>query len=377
MLNNALFFTLGLAALIAGAELLVRGASKLAAAFGISPLVVGLTVVAFATSAPELAVSVGAALGDASDIALGNVIGSNIANVLLILGLSALIIPLAVHSQIIRQEVPIMIGASLLLLTFALDGSLGRFEGLVLFAALVAYTLFLVRQSRAATQAEQAELTSDIPDAPWADGRPVQIALIVGGLALLALGAHWLVDAAVNVARSLGVSDLTIGLTVVAIGTSLPELATSAVAALRGERDIAVGNIIGSNIFNICAVLGITGLIAPNGIPVSDIARTADLWIMVAAVLVCLPVILTGREISRGEGGLFLAYYVAYTVWLILTARQSAQAPAFANLILGYALPATIIFLAVDTVRHGEKGKPSPPEKSSQPESSPSHDENG
>ncbi|MDR0703316.1 MAG: calcium/sodium antiporter [Azoarcus sp.] len=361
MLNNALFFTLGLAALIAGAELLVRGASKLAAAFGISPLVIGLTVVAFGTSAPELAVSVGAALGDAPDIALGNVIGSNIANVLLILGLSALIIPLAVQSQIIRQEIPIMIGASLLLLTFALDGSLDRFEGLALFTALVAYTFFLVRQSRAATQAEQAELASDIPDAPWASGRPVQIALIAGGLALLMLGADWLVDAAVNVARSLGVSDLTIGLTVVAVGTSLPELATSAVAALRGERDIAVGNIIGSNIFNICAVLGITGLIAPNGIPVSDIARAADLWIMAAAALVCLPVILTGREISRWEGGLFLAYYAAYTVWLILTARQSAQTPVFANIILGYALPATIIFLVVDTVRHGEKEKPSPP----------------
>ncbi|MDR1424141.1 MAG: calcium/sodium antiporter [Azoarcus sp.] len=361
LINNALFFTLGLAALIAGAELLVRGASKLAISAGISPLLIGLTIVAFGASAPTLAVSVGAALCDAPGIALGNVIGGNIFNVLLILGLSALIVPLAVQNQIIRQKIPIMIGASLLLLAFALDGYIDRFEGLVLFATLIAYTLFLVRQSSVATQAEQAELIGDIPETTWARGKYIQIAMMAGGFALLALGAYWLVDAAVEVARSLGVSDLTIGLTVVAAGTSLPGLATSLVAALRGERDIAVGNIIGSNIFNICAVLGITGIVAPNGIPVSEIARSIDLWIMAAAALACLPVIINGREISHGEGGLLLAYYAAYIIWLILVAQQSAHAHAFANIILGYALPATIIFLVFDISRRDTKKTPPEP----------------
>ncbi|MDR2031125.1 MAG: calcium/sodium antiporter [Azoarcus sp.] len=361
MIHNTFYFLLGLVALVTGAELLVRGAARLALSVGISPLAVGLTVVAFGTSAPELAVSAGGALGGAPDIALGNIVGSNIANVLLILGLSALIIPLAVHSQIIRREIPLMIGAALLLLTFAFDGVIGRLEGLILFAALIAYTFFLVRQSRAASRAEQAKLASEPPDAPWVRGKSMQIALIAGGLILLVLGANWLVDAATSVARVLGASDLTIGLTVVAVGTSLPELATSAVAALRGERDIAVGNIIGSNIFNICAVLGLTALIAPGGVPVPEAARAVDLWIMVATALACLPILLTGREISRLEGGLLLAYYAAYVLWLILAARHSAHAPAFAGAILGYALPATIIFLAIDTIRHGDGKIPPAP----------------
>ncbi|MDR0716891.1 MAG: calcium/sodium antiporter [Azoarcus sp.] len=361
MINNTFHFLLGLAALVIGAELLVRGAAKLAVSAGISPLTAGLTVVAFGTGAPELAVSVGGALGGAPDIAFGNIVGSNIVNVLLILGVSALIVPLAVQSRIVRQEIPIMIGASLLLLVFALDGAIDHFEGLILFTALAVYTLFLVRRSRTASRAEQARLTGEWPDAPWTRGKSMQIALIAGGLILLVLGANWLVDAATSVARALGVSDLTIGLTVVAAGTSLPELATSAVAALRGERDIAVGNIIGSNIFNICAVLGLTALIAPGGVPVSETARAADLWIMAASALACLPILLSGREISRPEGGLLLAYYAAYTLWLILEARHSAHAPVFANAILGYALPATIIFLAIDTVRHNENKTPPAP----------------
>ncbi|MDR1854338.1 MAG: calcium/sodium antiporter [Azoarcus sp.] len=354
MLTNALFFVLGLAALVLGAELLVRGAARLALSVGISPLVVGLTVVAFGTSAPELAVSIDAAFGGNADIAVGNVVGSNIANVLLILGISALIVPLAVHNQVIRQEAPIMVGASLLLLVFALDGDIDRFEGGVLFAALLVYTVYLIRQSRAASVTEQEELAGDIPDTPWARRRSVQLALIVAGLVLLVAGAHWLVEAASAVARSLGVSDLVVGLTVVAVGTSLPELATSTVAALRGERDIAVGNIVGSNIFNICAVLGLSGLISPDGLHVPEAALATDLWIMAATALACLPALFTDREISREEGGLFLAWYVAYATWLVLSTRQSEAAATFSNLILGYALPATIVFFIVDIVRHAK-----------------------
>jgi cation:H+ antiporter len=357
VLINAVFFVLGLGALVLGAELLVRGASRLALAVGISPLVVGLTVVAFGTSAPELAVSIGAALGGKADIAVGNVVGSNIANVLLILGISALIVPLAVNNQVIRQEAPIMAGGSLLLLVFALDGDIDRFEGGVLFAALLAYTVYLIRQSRAASVTDQKQLAGGIPNTPWAGRRSVQLVLILAGLALLVVGAQWLVDAASAVARSLGVSDLVVGLTVVAVGTSLPELATSTVAALRGERDIAVGNIVGSNIFNICAVLGLSGLIAPDGIQVPDAALATDLWIMVATALVCLPALFTDREISRKEGGLFLAWYIVYVAWLVISTSQPEAAAAFSNIALGYALPATIVFFIVDIVR---RAKPRP-----------------
>ena len=236
-----LMFAGGLAALVVGADLLVRGASRLALSFGISPLVVGLTIVAFGTSAPEMAVSTGAVLNGQTGLAMGNVVGSNIFNVLFILGLSALIAPLVVHVQIIRQEVPILMGASLLLLVLGLDGRISLTDAALLFGLLLAYTVFLVVQSRRETQAAQAEFEAEIhaPAAGAWDARlPVQIALIVAGLALLVLGSDWLVGAAVVFAKALGVSDLVIGLTIVAAGTSMPEVATSVAAALKGERDM-------------------------------------------------------------------------------------------------------------------------------------------
>jgi cation:H+ antiporter len=204
MLMQALMFVLGLVALIAGAEAMVRGASRLAVSWGISPLVVGLTVVAFGTSAPEMAVSVGAALSGSSDLAIGNVVGSNIANVLLILGISALIAPLLVHEQIIRQEIPIMIGASLVVVAMALDGNIGRIEAGLLFALVIAYTVFLVVQSRRASQATEDEFASEIPTSQWDRHWGVQAALVIGGLALLVLGADWLVGAAVVFAKVMG-----------------------------------------------------------------------------------------------------------------------------------------------------------------------------
>jgi cation:H+ antiporter len=255
-------FALGLVALVVGAELLVRGASKLALSFGISSLVVGLTVVAFGTSAPEMAVSVQSSWSGRVDIALGNVVGSNIFNVLVILGLSALVTPLVVHQQVIRQEVPVMIGVSLLLWALALDGGISRWEGILLAALVVGYTVLLIRQSRRETAAVQAEVEAeyqeafDGPPRGWDSHWGAQALLILAGLALLVAGAQWLVEAAVGFARQFGVSELIIGLTIVAAGTSLPEVATSVMAAIRGERDIAVGNVVGSNIFNILAVLG-------------------------------------------------------------------------------------------------------------------------
>ncbi len=351
MLQQVLMFLAGLAVLVVGADVLVRGASRLAVSFGVSPLVVGLTVVAFGTSAPEMAVSVGSALAGTPDLAIGNVVGSNIANVLLILGISALITPLLVDEQIIRQEIPIMIGASALLVVMALDGNIGVLESIVLFALVIAYTVFLVIQSRRASKAVQDEFETGIPTSTWDSHWAVQIGLIAAGLAMLVVGADWLVDAAVAFARAFGVSDLVIGLTVVAVGTSMPEIATSIVAAMRGQRDIAVGNVVGSNVFNILAVLGAAGIASGAGLPVSEAARNFDLWVMLAVAFACLPIMITGREIARWEGVVFLAYYAAYTAWLVLQAQQHASVPAFSGIMLGYVMPITVITIVVSIVR--------------------------
>ena len=344
-------FALGLVALVVGAELLVRGASKLALSFGISSLVVGLTVVAFGTSAPEMAVSVGSALAGSPDLALGNVVGSNICNVLLILGISALITPLLVDEQIIRQEIPIMIGVSALLVVMALDGNIGLLESIALFGLVIAYTVFLVVQSRRASKAVQEEFGTDLPTSAWDRHWAVQVGLIATGLVMLIVGADWLVEAAVAFARAFGVSDLVVGLTVVAVGTSMPEIATSIVAAMRGQRDIAVGNVVGSNIFNILAVLGASGIASGTGLPVSEAARNFDLWVMLAVAFACLPIMITGREIARWEGGVFLAYYAAYTAWLVLQAQQHTSLPAFSGIMLGYVMPLTVITVVVSIVR--------------------------
>jgi len=351
MLVQALMFVLGLLALIAGAEALVRGASRLAVAWGVSPLVIGLTVVAFGTSAPEMAVSVGAALSGSTDLAIGNVVGSNIANVLLILGISALIAPLLVAEQIIRQEIPVMIGASLVVVAMALDGSIGRAEAAILFILVIAYTVFLVVQSRRASQATEDEYASEIPTSQWDRHWGVQAALVIVGLGLLVLGADWLVGAAVAFAKVMGVSDLVIGLTVVAVGTSMPEIATSLIAALRGQRDIAVGNVVGSNIFNLLAVLGAAGVVSAGGLGVPDAARNFDLWVMLAVAFACLPILLTGHEIARWEGGVFLGYYAAYVLYLILAAKQHDSLPAYSSIMLSYVMPLTIVTLVVSFMR--------------------------
>jgi cation:H+ antiporter len=353
-LITAGLFVAGLVALVTGAELLVRGAARLAYAVGISPLVVGLTVVAFGTSAPEIAVSVGAATRGQVDLAVGNVVGSNIFNVLFILGLSALITPLAVARQLIRQEVPLMIGVSVLLLVFALDGRIGRIEAATLCAGMVGYTVFLIRQSRA----EAAALRAGGADPAAPRGRAglvLDAVFVLCGLALLVLGAGWLVEAAVSLARSLGVSELVIGLTIVAAGTSLPEVASSIVAAIRGERDIAVGNVIGSNLFNILACLGIAGLVAAEPLAVAPAVRTFDLPVMVAVAFVCLPVFFTGAAIERWEGAVLFGYYVAYTAYLILRSAEHDALPAFSAVMAGFVIPLTVITLTIVIVRAAAK----------------------
>jgi len=357
MLANLLLFTLGLLALIAGARALVRGASRLALSLGVSPLVIGLTIVAMGTSAPEVAVSVGAALDGRTDLAIGNVVGSNIFNVLFILGLSALIAPLVVNAQLIRQEVPIMIGTSLLLVVLAFDGRIELFESGLLLALLVAYTAFLIVQSRRETQAIRDEYAEALPpDRTWDRHWPVQVLLVLAGLAVLVLGSQWLVDAAIAVARALGASELVIALTIVAAGTSMPEAATSVTAALKGERDIAVGNVIGSNTFNILGCLGASGLAAGGTLRVPAAALSFDLWVMLAAAFACLPVFLTGRRIARWEGGLFIGYYLAYVAFLALAARHHQALPAFSASMLSFVLPLTIVTLLVSLLRTQRAG---------------------
>lgn len=330
----------GLVLLIVGAELLVRGASQLAAAAGLSSLVIGLTVVAFGTSAPEMAVSIKASLTGQADIALGNVVGSNAFNVLFILGLSALIVPLTISSQLVRLDVPVMIAVSVLTWLFALNGVIGRIEGLILFAGIVAYTGLLLWLGR--EKASPEETDSPPPaKAKWT----VSILLVVVGLALLVLGARWLVLGAVDLARLLGVSELIIGLTLVAAGTSLPELATSVLASIRGQRDIAVGNIVGSNIFNILAVLGASAAVGPHGVQVAESALRFDIPIMVATAIVCLPIFFTGGRISRGEGLMFLLYYFAYVAFLVWDTTTEQPITLFRNALLWFAFPLTALGL--------------------------------
>ncbi|HPW83618.1 MAG TPA: calcium/sodium antiporter [Rhodoferax sp.] len=352
---NILLFLAGMAALVVGAELLVRGASKLALSFGISPLVVGLTIVAFGTSAPELAVSVGAVLDGRTDIAIGNVVGSNIFNVLFILGLSALIVPLVVNIQLIRQEVPIMVGASVLLLALGIDGSLSWMDGAILFGLMLAYTVFLVVQSRRETKAAQDEYAQEVQPAvqgAWDSKLPVQLLLIAAGLVALVLGSDWLVTASVTFAKAMGVSDLVIGLTIVAAGTSMPEVATSITAAIKGERDIAVGNVVGSNTFNILGCLGLSGLVSGEaGLAMSQALMNFDIWVMLAVALACLPVFMTGREIARWEGGVFIVYYGAYVIYLVLAAQQHALLGTFSAAMMSFVVPITVITLIVAFIR--------------------------
>jgi cation:H+ antiporter len=353
---HLLWFVLGLTVLVLGAESLVRGAARLAGSVGVSPLVIGLTVVAFGTSTPEMAVSVHASLAGTPDIAIGNVVGSNIANILLILGISAVIIPLLVSEQVIRQEVPVMIAATILVLVLALDGRISRIDAGILFALVVVYTVFLVVQSRRSTRAASAQPTAELPArSRWDRHWGVQLLLIVVGLVALVFGSRWLVESAVVFARFLGISDLVVGLTIVAVGTSLPEIATSALAALRGERDIAVGNVIGSNLFNILAVLGVTGLVSTAGIPVAEAARNFDLWVMLAVAVACLPIMFTGREITRWEGTVFLGYYAAYTAYLVLASQQHSVLPAYSMVMLGFVLPITVLTIAVSVIHHGRR----------------------
>jgi cation:H+ antiporter len=334
----------GLALLTFGGEALVRGASTVAVRMKISPLVIGLVVVSAATSAPEFAVTIGAVANGEPDLAIGNVIGSNIANILLILGVAAVLNPLLIKRQLVKFDIPVMLLASALLLLLSLDGQISQLDGGILLLVLTLHviTSFLMsRRAGAGAQPESLEfpvITS--PFAIW-----LAIVLIGLGVGMLVGGSQLLVLGAVSLATELGVSSLVIGLTVVAIGTSLPELATSIVAIRRGETDMAVGNVVGSNLFNIGLVLGLPAMLFDQGLPVAGGAIAIDLPLMLAASVALLPIAFTGLVIARWEGTVFLGLYVAYLTYLVLDSTGHDAAQGFTTAMLWLVMPLLVVSL--------------------------------
>lgn len=374
VMTSVLLIVAGLVLLVAGGEVLVRGASNIAAAIGMLPLVVGLTVVSFATSAPEFAVTMRAVLSGTPGLAVGNVVGSNIANILLVLGVAAVITPLTVKSRVVRFDVPVMIGMSVLATVLAFNGVIARWQGAVLIACLIVYIIWTLRISKRDPEGELEKL-----DPAWVEESPrpepvgrrdtrnllASVVMVGVGVALLVFGANALVTGATEIARGLGLSDLVIGLTIVAVGTSLPELATSIIAAARGERDLAVGNAVGSNIFNLGAVLGFAALLSPEGIVIPAGAQNLDFILMTGVALLLLPVVYTGYAVGRWEGWLFLIYYLAYTVYLLLMSSEHDALRPYSTVMLLFVIPLTFLFLIVLALseHHRRHARPHPATK--------------
>jgi len=323
VLANAAWFLAGLGALVIGADLMMRGATKIASRLRISPIIVGLTVVAIGTSMPELAIGVVSVSEGSGALAVGNIAGANVINLLFVLGLSALMLPLAIEMRTLRFELPVMAGAAILLWVLAVDGVLSRVDGLILTIGAIGYTYAVILAARRETRKATAEFDEVYPaDGARADDRPrtaVQVGMMLGGIAIIVLGAQWLVDGAVGMARGFGVSDALIGLTVVAIGTTAPELVTTVVSTLRGDRDIAVGNLLGSSIYNILLILGVTCLVPAHGLELPPELVRIDIPLMVAVTLVCIPIFISGRRVGRIEGGAMVCAYLAFLAFLLVT----------------------------------------------------------
>ncbi len=347
---------LGFALLVAGGQALVSGAAYLARTFGIPPLIVGLTVVAFGTSAPELAVCLQAAFKGSGDVALGNVLGSNICNILLILGVAALVRTLVVERQLVRLDVPIMMVISMLALLLGLDGRIAPMEGAILLLGAAGYTYLQIRLSlreNGAAQKEKGRNSNSAPSTPRA-WLPllIRLLMVLAGLGLLVWGADLLVTGAVALARAAGVSELVLGITVVAVGTSLPELTVALVAVMKKETAMAVGNMVGSNVYNLLLVLGATSLFSPGGVAVPLSAINFDFPVMVAVALACLPIFTTGHRIARWEGALFFLYFVLYMGYQFLRTTRSEFLNEFQIGFLGFILPLTLLTLGVSLYRH-------------------------
>lgn len=347
---TVLLFIAGLAALIGGAELFLKGVDHFGLKWRISPLIMGLTVVAFATGAPELAISLQAAANGSADLVLGNIIGSNIANILLILGICALIKPLNITLRVVRIDVPIVIAASLLLYLVAMDGELTATDGLWLVAGLIVYsvfTFFQIKKERG-NQVRNEDLEAE--RSKLAEGWAFylkNIGFLAGGLLLIVQGSGWMVDSAVEIARILGLSELVIGLTIVSIGTSLPEVATSVATIRKGNADMAVANVLGSNLYNILLTMGLTLLIAPNILPVSQDALNLDLPFMLGVSMACIPIFVAGLNLTLSDGIVFLFYYAAYLAYLVFDAIDSSVAATMETGMYYAVIPLTVIYMIV------------------------------
>jgi len=324
MILNLAFFVIGFLMLYYGANLLVKGSSSLAQSLNLTPLVIGLTVVAFGTSAPELVISVVSSIKDKSMIAVGNVIGSNICNIALVLGVAALLQPIKGHSSVVRRDIPIMLGISLYLLLISLNSKIGRLEGASLFGGIIVYTLFnyymAIKESRQEFSDGSVAFESAVKEIGYVSSRTRQILLIVVGITGVIVGAEILIDAAVIIMKKFGFDEKFIGLTIVALGTSLPELATSVVAALRKEMDISIGNLVGSNVFNILSVLGAASLIRPIPIPGGFIESGLLIDYLVMMFISFLPWLMMRKTsiVTRKDGLILLSCYIGYVVYLIL-----------------------------------------------------------
>jgi cation:H+ antiporter len=312
MLVPSLLILLSCLILFVGAELLVRGGASLALKLGLTPLVVGLTVVAFGTSTPELIVSLKAAMLGQSDIAIGNVVGSNIFNIGVILGLAAVVYPVSTHLQVLRWDAPLLVAVTLLVPLTFLDGSVSRVEGIILVLATVAYTWWAVRMAKKDEKLGH-EAHIDVPEIKEKGSVFTDVLKIAAGLGVLVLGSRLLVDNAVLIAKSLGVSEAIIGLTIIAAGTSMPELATSVVAAFRKQSDIALGNVLGSNLFNIMFVLGGSAAIHP--VQTTGL-KPVDLWMMIGITVILFPMLFTGKRLNRSEGLVLVACYGGYLAYM-------------------------------------------------------------
>ncbi|WP_442793226.1 MULTISPECIES: calcium/sodium antiporter [unclassified Pseudomonas] len=334
--------------LVLGAEQLLRMALRLAARLRVRPLIIGLSLVAFGSTAPQLTVSLQAAYQGAPDVAVGSVIGSNIFNVLVILGLAALIVPLRVSRQLVRLDIPLMIAASALVFLLATNGELGRWEGALLLLGMLGYLGMVWHQSRHYARTYPAPTAAYRSAARFWSTTLLQV---FSGLALLSLGGHLLLLAAVEVATDLGLSERIIGLTVVAVCTSLPELAAALLAALRGEREIAVGTVIGSNLFNLFGVLGLTALVTPEPLSISPNALDFDLPVMLGVAALSLPVFYSGYRITRAEGLVFLALYLAYGLHVVAFTTGMPLAERLERMMLLYVLPVLAVVLIYTTVR--------------------------
>lgn len=328
---GSIIFIAGLITLLIGAEMVLRGASKFAVIMGVKPLIIGLTIVSIGTSAPELAVGIAASLQGSGSLAVANIAGTNLVNILFILGLSALIQPLQLQLQTLRLDLPMIVVAAILMTVLAWDGTLSRLDGVLMLGVAVLYTLAVVRFSKNESQAvaEQfedmcgidAEETCNIDTATSKQrimNTKMKYALILAiGIVITVIGANWLVDGATGIARSLNVSEVIIGLTIVAIGTSSPELVTTIISTIRNDRDVAVGNLLGSSIYNILVILSLTCMVSPGGLPVERQLLWLDIPLMLGVALICVPVFLSGNRISRVEGGIGVAIYIIYLFWII------------------------------------------------------------